>query len=278
MDTTDTTDSPSPAALPTFLDVTAAIPALAGDGWRDGLRRTVESALGIRRSRQVFLDASLQPDPAEAVVAGFGLELDAAGVVDAIPASGGAIVVANHPFGGADALSLIALCLRRRRDFTILANEMAAAAPGVGRWFLPLSILGDRDAARKNAGTLRAALDHLRAGGLLAVFPAGEVSTWRAAGNAVADGPWSTHVAALARKAGVPVVPVRFFGENPPWFHLLGALHPLIRTALLPHVLLSMRGRRVVCRAGSPITPADLAGAENATAALRDGMESVPLP
>ncbi|WP_338288877.1 1-acyl-sn-glycerol-3-phosphate acyltransferase [Luteolibacter sp. LG18] len=255
-----------------------ALPALAGGGWRATARGLLESVLGIRRSRQAFLDASRHEDPAEDVLRQFGLTPDAAGVVEAIPATGGAIVVANHPFGGADALTLIALCLRARRDFTILANEMAAAAPGVGHWFLPLSILGDRAAARQNALTLRAALEHLRGGGLLAVFPAGEVSTWRRHLGQVADGPWSPHIAALARKAGVPVLPVRFFGENPPWFHVAGAIHPLVRTALLPRVILSRRGHRVVCRAGDLIEIADIQGSADATELLRRKMESVPLP
>lgn len=255
-----------------------ALPALAGDGWRATVRSLLESVLGIARSRQAFLDASHDPDPAEDVLRQFGLTPDAAGVVEAIPAEGGTIVVSNHPFGGADALTLIALCLRKRRDFAILANEMAAAAPGVGRWFLPLSILGDRNAARQNALTLRSALEHLRSGGLLAVFPAGEVSTWRNHLGRVADGPWSPHIAGLARKAGVPVLPVRFFGENPPWFHLAGAIHPLIRTALLPRVILSRRGDRVCCRAGKLLEPADIQSSDDPTAFLRQQLETVPLP
>jgi putative hemolysin len=270
--------SAPPPAL--FLDAAAALPALAGGGWRGGLRRFVEATLGVTRARAVFENAARSGQPAEALLAGFGLTLDAAGVHEAIPAAGAALVVSNHPFGGADALAQIALCLRRRRDFFILANEVAASAPGIGRHFLPLSILGGRDAARKNAATLKAALDHLRGGGLLGVFPAGEVSTWRPHLGRVADGPWSPHVAALAVKAAAPVLPLRFFGRNPPWFHLAGALHPLVRTALLPHALLAAGGRALACRAGEPIAPGELAAqpADERIAFLRRRLEAVPFP
>jgi len=270
-------DAPRPSP---FLDAASALPVLAGDGWRGGLRRFVETALGIARARAVFEQAALAGEPAEALLAGFGLTLDAAGVHEAIPASGAALVVSNHPFGGADAFAQIALCLRRRRDFLILANEMAAIAPGIGRYCLPLSILGGRDAARKNAATLKAALDHLRGGGLLSVFPAGEVSTWRPRRGRVADAPWSPHVAALAVKAAAPVLPLRFFGHNPPWFHLAGALHPFVRTALLPHALLAAGGRTIVCRAGEPIAADALAAqpADVRTAFLRRRLEAVPFP
>lgn len=266
--------SPRPEA---FLDVATVLPALAGDGWRGFLRRALETLLGINRSRETFRQASWDARPGEALVAGFGLELDARGVVESIPATGGAVIVANHPFGGADAISLIALGLRKRSDFLILANEVAAAAPGVGRWFLPLSILGDREAARKNALTLRAALDHLRGGGLLAVFPAGEVSTWQPSLGRIADAVWSPHVAALARKAKVPVLPLRFFGENPAWFHFAGKIHPLIRTALLPRVLLAMRGKAVHCRTGTIIQASDMEAIEDPTALLRERVETVRL-
>jgi putative hemolysin len=49
------------------------------------------------------------------------------------------------------------------------------------------------------------------------------------------------------------VIPVRFFGQAPPWFHLLGGIHPLVRTALLPRVMLATRGRQVEFRAGEPV-------------------------
>jgi putative hemolysin len=263
-----------------FLDAASALPALAGEGWRGGMRRLVEATLGVTRARAVFENAARCEQPAEALLAGFGLELDAVGVVGAIPARGAALVVSNHPFGGADALAQIALCLRRRPDFFVLANEVAARAPGIGRHFLPLSILGGRDAARKNAATLKTALDHLRGGGLLGVFPAGEVSTWRPRLGRVADGPWSPHIAALAVKAAAPVLPLRFFGRNPPWFHLAGALHPFVRTALLPHALLAAGGRPVVCRAGDPIEPEELAAqpADERIAFLRRCLEAVPFP
>ena len=96
----------------------------------------------------------------------------------------------------------------------------------------------------------------------------------------VPDGPWPPHVAALAVKAGAPVLPLRFFGHNPPWFHLAGALHPLVRTALLPHALLAAGGRTIVCRAGEPIDPAAHAAqpADERIAFLRRRLEAVPFP
>jgi len=163
------------------------------------------------------------------------------------------MVVANHPFGGPDALTLGSLCTRARPDVLLLANQMAAEIPILRSVTLPLCILGGESAARINSASLRKALAHLKAGGCLAVFPAGEVASRK--GRHVTESPWSSHIAALAQRTQTPVLPVRFHGQNPFWFHLLGEIHPLIRTALLPRLLLKSAGKRVDFQIGEIIHP-----------------------
>jgi len=140
---------------------------------------------------------------------------------------------------------------------------------------IPLSILGGEGSARKNAPSLRRALGHLRDGGLLAVFPSGEVASWK--GKAVEEGPWSPHVAALALKSGATLVTVKFFGRNPAWFHLAGGIHPLVRTALLPRVLLCSRGQTVHCRAEA-VDPAEVAGMSPEDAARHLRLRTMAIP
>lgn len=249
-------------------DTGAVLPFLAGRGWRGALRRGVEAALGLPEVRRRFREAEEDGgEPFGAALRAFGLEMPAPGVAEALPGSGPLLVVANHPFGGADALALGAICSARRPDTLVLANEMAAEIPALADRMLPLSILGREGSARGNARTLRRALDHLRRGGSLAVFPSGEVA-WRGRPGG-AEGPWSPHIVALAMKASATVLPVRFPGEAPWWFHRVGRLHPVARTALLPRVLLAMRGRTVDCRAAAPVTPDELGRMEDPAGELR---------
>lgn len=246
-------------------DLRSALPFLEGEGWRRNLRRALDEILGLRQVRISFDEATLrEAEPFAAATQSFGLSVESKDF-DLIPASGPVVVMANHPFGGADALSLGALCMERRPDTLLMANEMAAALPVLGESMLPLSILGDEGSARKNAPALRRSLEHLRNGGLLAVFPSGEVANWK--GASVEEGPWSPHIAALAAKCGAQVVLVRYFGKTPAWFHLAGGIHPMVRTALLPRVLLAMHGSTVKCKA----CPAVLDGLQpkEAAASLR---------
>ena len=229
-------------------DLRSALPFLDGEGWRGSLRRGLDDVLGLTRVRIQFREAAGRAgEPFASAVQSYGLEVEARDFAEAVPAEGPVVVMANHPFGGADALALGALCAARRPDMLLMANEMAAAVPGIGARMIPLSILGEEGSSRKNALSLRRALDHLRGGGLMAVFPSGEVANWK--GSAVEEGPWSPHVVALALKCKATIVTVKFFGKPPPWLHLAGGIHPLARTALLPRVLLAMKGQTVKCRA-----------------------------
>jgi putative hemolysin len=236
------------------LDIRDAIPALAGNGARAWARRIVESCVGLNEIRAVYRRVQASEDPPfGASLRGFEVDVLATGL-ERIPPHGPVLLVANHPLGGADALALGAICEQRRPDFFILANEMATSLPRVAARCLPLDIMSDAPLARHmNASTLRQALAHLRAGGCLAAFPSGEVARWR--GHAVEEGPWSPHIAALAVKTGATVVPLKFHNRAPAWHPLVGSLHPMLHTALIPRVLLAGRGQPVRATVGSPIPP-----------------------
>ena len=228
------------------LSIERAIPALAGGSWRGVARRALEAVLGLRETRELFGRAAARGEVFAEMLRELEIAVDAQGVAEAVPDRGAAVIFANHPFGGADALAVGAVCRALRPDVKVLANEAVAALPGMGDVLLPLSILGAAGAAGTNAVSLRKALAHLKRGGLLVAFPAGAVASWRPDRGGVAEADWSPHPLELAKRARAQVAVLHVHGRNPPWFFLLGALHPLVRTALLPRVLLSQRGMTAV--------------------------------
>ena len=166
-----------------FLPLERHLPALAGEGWRAALRRGLEEALGISGCRRLLARLGPRVAHGEPVFEAFldlcQLELDAPGVSEAVPSHGPLVLVANHPFGGTDALAVAALATRARPDFKILANAESLAIPGVAGSLLPLEVLGEPGAGRRNAATLRDAVRHLALGRALVGFPAGAVSHWQ---------------------------------------------------------------------------------------------------
>lgn len=169
-----------------------------------------------------------------------------------VPASGALVVVANHPFGALEGVILAQLLRRVRPDVKILANYFLERIPELRDLFISVDPFGGDGAAGRNLRPLKQALAHLQEGGLLVVFPAGEVSRRRLDGSAV-DPHWHNTVARLVRRTAAPVLPVYFPGANSLLFHLAGLLHPRLRTALLPRELLNKRDRTIAPRIGMPL-------------------------
>ncbi len=261
-----------------FLNLGKVIPSLEEAGWKRSLHNVLNHILGIHRCRQLVLDAN-QAETHN--IFGRFLELldllvDSKGIpetIKSLPKSTGAMIIANHPFGGADAMAMSSLCAGNRpHDSKILANSLVYSAPKFKDYLLPLKILSEPNAARHNLKTLKTAANHVTAGGILGVFPAGGVSHYQPDQCKITDGPWSEHIARIAMKTKVPVIPVKFFGKNPLWFQILGKMHPLLRAALIPRALLIMKHQTIKCRAGAIIDHETLAKAENPTSFLRDAV------
>jgi putative hemolysin len=170
-----------------------------------------------------------------------------------IPAAGPLVVVANHPFGAADGLVLLALVRSVRRDVRLLGNDVLERLPALRDLILPVDPFGGQRARAANRAVVRRAVDWVTRGGAVIVFPAGEVSSVAAPDGALIDGPWKQGAARIARDAGASVLPVYFDGRNSRGFEFAGKLHPRIRTAMLPRELLRMRGRTVSPVIGRPI-------------------------
>lgn len=264
-----------------FINIERVLPTLAGDGWKKSIRTSLEKLLGIIKTRRIVTDAARANTHN---IFARSLEildilLDSKGVpeaINSIPKNSGAIIVANHPFGGADALSLCSLCAEHRPDDSkILANSLAYNAPKFTKYLLPLKILGEPDSARFNLKTLKTASAHVKSGGILGVFPAGGVSHYQPDHGKITDAPWSEHIARIAIRTRAPVIPVKFFGRNPLWYHLLGRIHPFLRAAMIPRALLIMKHKTIKCRAGAVIDHETLANAKNPTAFLRNSVYNI---
>jgi len=180
----------------------------------------------------------------------------------AVPRSGATIVCANHPFGAVEGLILARELRRLRPDVKILVNSLLERIVELRELFLGVDVLGADDQAA-NARALRAALRHLGQGGLLVVFPAGEVSSLKVSTREVTDPPWSTSVARMALRTGAHTCPAYFDGRNGALFQIAGLLHPRLRTALLPRELVNKRGRTIALRVGRPIAAAELSQLED---------------
>jgi putative hemolysin len=175
-----------------------------------------------------------------------------------IPRQGPTLIVVNHPFGILEGAVLLALLTRMRSDVKFLANGILEAIPELRRLLVPVDSLGGAGVARSNQTGIRKSVEFLSAGGLLVVFPVGEVSHFQWKERSITDPKWSPAVArmlaiASRRTASISVIPVYVQGSNSLLFQALGLVHPRLRTIMLVRELLNKRRTTVEVRIGSPV-------------------------
>ncbi|HWX43512.1 MAG TPA: lysophospholipid acyltransferase family protein [Blastocatellia bacterium] len=170
-----------------------------------------------------------------------------------IPLGGKAVVVANHPFGLIDGVALARTLCTVRPDVKLLGNFLLDQITELRDLLISVDPFGATGSAGKNVKGLKRAIDWLRCGHVLAVFPAGEVAHLDLRTREVADPDWSETIARIIRLTESPVLPVFFEGANGLAFQLLGLVHPLLRTAMLPHEALNKRGKELGIKIGNVI-------------------------
>jgi putative hemolysin len=177
--------------------------------------------------------------------------------LDNIPSEGPFIVVANHPFGALDGMALIKAIGQVRPDFKVMANFLLQNVEPVKDYFLAVNPFEGKSGLYSNIAGLKAAKQHLELGLPLGIFPAGEVSSFQGDLKTIADRQWQSSAIKIIRNARVPVIPLYFDGSNSYLFHLLGLIHPNLRTLALPSEMLKKKGSVIRIKIGKPILPKD---------------------
>jgi len=170
-----------------------------------------------------------------------------------LPKSGPYITISNHPLGGIDGVLLLKLLLKERPDYKIIANFLLHRIEPLKPYIMPVNPFENHKDAKSSVAGFKSALQHLRDGHPLGIFPAGEVSTYRD-GRLVVDRPWEEAAIKLIRKAEVPVVPIYFHARNSRLFYRLSKMDDVFRTAKLPSELTSQSRRPIKVRIGQPIS------------------------
>ncbi|MCL1851266.1 MAG: lysophospholipid acyltransferase family protein [Bacteroidetes bacterium] len=168
-----------------------------------------------------------------------------------IPEKGSCVFICNHPTGMLDGIVLIDLISRIRPDVKFLGNFLLGRMDVLSNFFIEVDPFDAQNA--QNIKGIKVALQHVKAGNCLAMFPAGEVSTVH--GLRIQDKKWPNSMMKFIRKVRVPIVPMFMSGKNSLSFHILGFLHPLLRTIQLVRQFNRKDNTIVKVAIGAPILP-----------------------
>lgn len=203
-----------------------------------------------------------------------------------VPAMGGLLIVANHPFGILDGLIVGQLAMGLRGNVQILTNSLLCQVPEVAPHLLPVDFSGTPEARRLTSATRRKAAVLLSEGKVVAIFPAGGVATANSPIKRRArDAEWHPFVGRLATIPGVTTLPVHFSGQNSRLFQIVSHVSYPLRVALIFHETRRRMGRPLRLTLGTPLMAADLARLEKSeiapelrrrTMALADKKDKTP--
>lgn len=129
-----------------------------------------------------------------------------------VPVTGNITVVANHPLGGLDGMSLIKAVGEIRPDVHFLVNDILKNVTNYGDVFIAVNKVG-----ASSAGALRTMEEIFREGGAVLIFPAGLVS--RKQNGIVRDLPWKKSFVTQTVDHQRMIVPTYIEGENSRFFY-----------------------------------------------------------
>jgi len=164
-----------------------------------------------------------------------------------IPATGRAVIIANHPIGSLDGLALIKMVCDIRPDVKVVVNSLLMHVEPLQPMLLPVNNMGGKT-PKEN---LKAVHQHLETDGAIIVFPAGEVSRLRP--NGVKDTKWKGGFLKFAKAAKAPIIPVYIKAKNSAAFYGVSMMYKPASTLLLVNEMFKQQQKDFPMRIGRQI-------------------------
>ncbi|MEO1109114.1 MAG: lysophospholipid acyltransferase family protein [Pseudomonadota bacterium] len=176
-----------------------------------------------------------------------------------IPKTGPVVVVANHPHGMVDGMIFAELIGRVRSDYRILTRSVLTGLDEAATSFMiPVPFPHDPEAQAKMLEMRSKAMDHLKDGGVVALFPSGVVMSSDDWFGSAIEREWNVFTAKMIRRSGATVVPIYFPGRNSRAYQIANKLSPILRQGLLLHEIVRSCNKPQSPVIGEPISDEDM--------------------
>lgn len=164
------------------------------------------------------------------------------------------ITISNHPYGGMDGIILVDVLGHFRSGYKVVVNKFIAILEAISCNFITVIPTGKKRTAAnaQSIQGIKMMLRQLAEGHPVGMFPAGAVSNLKPF-HGIHDRPWQDAMIRVIQKAGVPVIPIRFFDGNTKFFYRLGLVSHTLRVMRLPKEVINKRGRQIRLAIGDPI-------------------------
>jgi putative hemolysin len=181
------------------------------------------------------------------------LDLDISGL-ERIPTSDAFVMAVNHPTGIADGVAIYDALKRVRQDIAIFTNRDALRVnPRLSEFLIPVEWREDLRDRAKMRETLTLSSRAFKDGRAVVMFPSGRIAYWK--DGRLNERPWQSTAVSLARKQGVPILPVNLRSRNSGLFYWFAGWNTELRDMTVFHELLNKRGKTFRVTIGQAISP-----------------------
>ncbi len=214
----------------------------------------------INRIHQSVEDAGIEfgPDAAKGILDYVGIDylVGHPERLEHLP-EGAFITISNHAYGHIDGIVLVDMIGHKRPELKVMVNKFLMLIRCLAPSFISVVPTGDerKAATSESINGVKHALMTVRNGEPLCLFPAGAVSDLKPKeGWIIRDREWQDAAIKLIMKAGVPIVPVRFFDRNSLFYYILGLIDFRVRLLRLCHEITNKKGKPVRVGIGEVIS------------------------
>ena len=126
------------------------------------------------------------------------------------------VIIANHPFGIGDGIAVLSMAEQLGRPFRVMINAELLKIEEMKRYSLPIDFQETKEALKNNLAVRQEALQLLKQGVTIVIFPGGGVATAPHGFGKAQDLPWKMFPARLVQEAKASVIPVAFLRPERP--------------------------------------------------------------
>ena len=123
---------------------------------------------------------------------------------------------------------------------------------------IPVPFPHEPEAQKKMVEMRRAAMEHLKSGGLVALFPSGIVASSDSMMGEAIEREWNVFTAKMIRTSGATVVPCFFPGSNSRAYQVANRISATLRQGLLLHEIVHAMDKPQKPVVGLPIDSAEI--------------------
>jgi putative hemolysin len=188
----------------------------------------------------------------EKIIEEFGVQIEIKGMEN-VPSQGGIVLASNHPLGGLDALAMMHMLGKKRKDMRFIVNDILLSFKNLKELFIPVNKHGKSGIESVKMINAQFASDELTL-----VFPAGLVSR-KQDGGIIKDLEWKKSFITKARQYQRDIIPVYVEGNNSNFFYNLSrwrkrlGIKANIEMFYLMDEMYKQRGKKITIYFGEPI-------------------------